>query len=172
MAAGVTLASLEEKFGKYPIIRIMPNMPVSCEAGTTVYCHNNLVTDEELCEFCDAMKFSGKLLPIEERLIDAASALSGCGPAFVYMFIQALSDGGVDCGLPRDIALELAVNTVIGSGITVEKTQLHPDLLKDMVCSPGGSTIEGVHALERGSLRADVMDAVICAYKKTLLLGK
>ena len=172
MAAGVTLSALEEKFGKYPIIRIMPNMPVSCGAGTTVYCHNDLVNQEELCEFEGAMKHSGKVLPIEEKLIDAASALSGCGPAFVYMFIQALSDGGVDCGLPRELALELAVNTVIGSGITVDKTELHPDVLKDMVCSPGGSTIEGVYALERGSLRADVMDAVICSYKKTILLGK
>ncbi len=172
MAAGISVSSVAEKFGECPIIRIMPNMPVSVGAGTTIYCANDMVTDSELDTFETAMSASGYVGRVDEKLIDAASALSGCGPAFVYMFIEALADGAVQCGLPRDMALTLAAQTVIGSGKTVEVTGLHPGQLKDKVCSPGGTTIEGVLALEKGAFRADVMGAVIAAYKKTLALGK
>ena len=118
------------------------------------------------------MAKSGTLDAIDEKLIDAASAVSGCGPAFVYMFIEALADGGVECGLPRDKALLYAAQTLIGAAEMVKKTGKHPEALKDAVCSPGGSTIAGVHALEEGAFRADAANAVLAAYKKTLTLGK
>ena len=105
-------------------------------------------------------------------LIDAASAVSGCGPAFVYLFAEAMADAGVECGLPRAKALEYAAQTLSGASELIFKTGKHPAVLKDEVCSPGGSTIAGVHALEENGFRAAVMDAVVSAYKKTKELGK
>lgn len=118
------------------------------------------------------MKYAGNWDGISEKLIDAGSAVSGCGPAFVYMFIEALADGGVQCGLPRDKALKYAVQMLKGSAMMVEETGKHPGLLKDEVCSPGGTTIEGVKALEENGFRAATINAVEKAYKKTLELGK
>ena len=112
----------------------------------------------------------GKIDRIPENLIDAASAVSGCGPAFVYLFIEALADGGVLCGLPRDKALTYAAQTLKGAAEMVLETGTHPGALKDAVCSPGGTTIEGVKALEDGGFRANAMEAVIAAYEKTLKL--
>ena len=109
---------------------------------------------------------------INEKLIDAASALSGCGPAFVYMFIEALSDGAVECGLPRDKAQSYAIETVIGAAELLRKSGKHPGELKDAVCSPGGSTISGVLSLEDNGFRAAASGAVVASYKKTLSMGK
>jgi len=174
MAAGVSLASLEAAFeGRdIPIIRIMPNTPAAYGEGMMLWCKNQAVTDSAACGFLKIMARSGRLDEIPEKLIDAASAVSGCGPAFVYMFIEALADGGVECGLPRDKALDYACQTLIGAAKTVMESGKHPEALKDAVCSPGGSTIAGVHALEEGAFRATAADAVLAAYKKTLTLGK
>ena len=118
------------------------------------------------------MAFSGRLDFIEERLIDAGSAVSGCGPAYAYLFIEALADGAVECGLPRAKALEYACQMLIGSASLVLESKKHPGELKDAVCSPGGTTIAGVHALERNGFRNAAMDCVKAAYDKTLDLGK
>lgn len=174
MAAGVSIDSLEKAFGdtKAPIIRIMPNTPASVGCGMTLWCKNSRVSDASALDFEKIMKKSGRVDAIPEKLIDAASAISGCGPAFVYMFIEALADGGVECGLPRDKALIYACETLIGAAQTVKESGKHPEELKDAVCSPGGSTIAGVHALEEGAFRATAANAVLSAYKKTLTLGK
>ena len=172
MAAGVSLEALAAAFPTSPVIRIMPNTPVGVGKGMTLFCKNERVTNE-LCDgFVRIMAKSGELDELDERLIDAASALSGCGPAFVYMFIEALADGAVECGLPRDKALAYAAETLIGAAETLKASGKHPGALKDAVCSPGGSTIAGVHALESGAFRATAQSAVVAAYKKTLSLGK
>jgi len=173
MAAGVKLHDLKEMCdGKYPIIRIMPNIPASVGAGMILYTGNKYVTDADFNDFTKAMEKAGMLDKIEEAKIDAASAISGCGPAFVFMFIDALADGGVRCGLPRDKALLYAAETLFGSAKMVLETNEHPGKLKDAVCSPAGSTIEGVTALENGSFRADVINAVDKAFKRTVELGE
>ncbi len=174
MAAGVSLLKLEECFCGVdaPIIRIMPNTPASVGKGMTLWCKNSKVSCDSASAFEKIMSESGSLDEIPEKLIDAASAVSGCGPAFVYMFIEALADGAVECGLPRDKALLYASETLIGAAAMVKEDGRHPEELKDAVCSPGGSTIAGVHALEEGAFRAAASNAVIAAYKKTLTLGK
>lgn len=172
MAAGVSIASIKEMAGKdVPVIRIMPNMPVSTGEGVVLFTTDG-VSDDEKNEFKSIMKCAGLVDEIEEAKIDAASCISGCGPAFVYMFIEALADGGVACGLPRDKAIAYASHTLSGASKTVLESGEHPEKLKDMVCSPAGSTIEGVKALEKGAFRSDVINAVVDSYKRTLELGK
>ena len=173
MAAGLTVARIEELAGgKLPVIRIMPNTPVAVGKGMTQYCRNELVDEETIASFREDLRFSGQLDELEERLIDAASALSGCGPAYMYLFIEALADGAVACGIPRAKALEYAAATMVGAGEMVLTTGMHPGALKDAVCSPGGSTIAGVRALEQHGFRGAAMDCVAAAYEKNILLGK
>lgn len=173
MAAGVQITKIEQMIGtRLPIIRIMPNTPVSVGCGTILYCCNDLVTREKLDAFLEDMRPCGMLDSIPESLIDAASALSGCGPAYAYMFIDALADGAVACGVPRDKALRYAANTLIGASKMVLETGIHPGQLKDAVCSPGGSTIMGVKTLEDHNFRGAVIDCVHAAYVKTKELGK
>lgn len=173
MAAGVSTEKIEAALGRpYPIIRIMPNTPVAFGKGMILYTATESVSDIAIGQFRDFMKYAGRLDAIPERLIDAGSAVSGCGPAFVYMFIEALADGGVAAGLPRDKAMVYAAETLIGAATVVLESGKHPGELKDAVCSPGGSTIEGVLTLEDGGMRGIVSDAVIAAYEKTKKLGK
>ncbi len=173
MAAGLTIGRIGELSGiSCPIIRIMPNTPCQAGQGLILYSKNSLVTDAQLDAFLKGFSPAGQLEELEEKLMDAASAISGCGPAFAYMFIEALADGGVQCGLPREKAQLFAAKMLMGSGAMVLETGSHPGLLKDAVCSPGGSTIEGVKALENGTFRGAVMDAVTAAYEKTVTLGK
>lgn len=173
MAAGLTMAQIEEFAGcEIPVIRIMPNTPVSIGKGVIQYCCNDLVTQEQLRDFLTDLRHAGVLDPLEERLIDAGSAISGSGPAYVYMFIEALADGAVACGIPRAKAMEYAAATVIGAGEMVLATGQHPGALKDAVCSPGGSTIAGVRALENHGFRAAAMEAVIATYNRNKELGK
>lgn len=172
MAAGLTMARIREMAGgEYPVIRIMPNTPAAIGKGMIQVCSRG-VSEEQLAEFNTMLAPAGLLDPIDEKLIDAASSVSGCGPAFVYMFIEALADGGVACGLPRAKAMQYAAQMVAGSAEMVLESGQHPGALKDVVCSPGGTTIQGVRALEANGLRSAAMEAVIAAYEKTLKLGK
>lgn len=173
MAAGVDIFSIERNLlRELPVIRIMPNTPVAVGRGTVLWCANELVDTATSAEFERVMSGAGMIDRIPEGLIDAASALSGCGPAFVFMFIEALADGGVKCGLPRERALAYATETLIGAAELLKQTGKHPGELKDAVCSPGGSTIAGVSALERGAFRSTAIGAVTSAYERTLELGK
>jgi len=169
MAAALTIADIREMAGgDYPVIRIMPNTPVSIGEGVIMYSYDDKVTSEDIADFRNSLKKGGLLVELPERLIDAGSALAGCGPAFVQMFIEALADGGVACGLPRKQAVELAAQTVLGSAKLTLESRKHPGELKDAVCSPGGSTIQGVRALEQCGFRGSAMDAVIASYERTL----
>ena len=173
MAAGVPIADIRRMAGgSYPVIRIMPNIPVSIGGGMILYDVTENVSVETEEGFRKAMAFAGLVDKLPEKLIDAGSALSGCGPAFVCLFAEALADGGVACGLTRQQAMTYAAQTLKGTADMLLQTGMHPGALKDAVCSPGGSTIVGVGALEAGGLRAAAMDAVACAYDRTLELGK
>ncbi len=174
MAAGLSLERISVLISDktHPVIRIMPNTPAAIGHGMILWCKNSAVSDENVECFKSLLSSAGKLDMLAENLIDAASAVSGCGPAFVYMFIEALADGAVECGLPREKAMLYAAETLIGASEMVKQSGKHPGLLKDEVCSPGGSTIEGVRALEEGAFRATTAKAVIEAYEKTKKLGK
>lgn len=172
MAAGMTMESIQEMAGgNYPVIRLMPNTPVAVGSGMILYCSTRTHLDE-MVTFLHMMKEAGKFDELPEHLMDAGSAVAGCGPAFAYLFIEALADGGVACGLPRAKAQEYAAQMLLGSAEMVLKTGQHPGVLKDAVCSPGGSTIQGVRALENGRFRGDVIEAVDAAHRKTKELGK
>ena len=173
MAAGVTTSKICEAFGyDVKLIRIMPNTPVGVGKGMVLYTALGSVNENEKALFLEIMKSAGEIDEIPEALIDAGSAVSGCGPAFVYMFIEAMADGGVAAGLPRDKAIKYATETLIGSAELLKASGKHPEELKDAVCSPSGSTIEGVRALENGGMRAAVINAITDAYNRTKELGK
>ncbi len=173
MAAGVVICDIQKMAGgAYPVIRIMPNLPVQVGEGMILYDYTENVTEEALQAFLNAMSASGKLDRLPEKLIDAGSALSGCGPAFVCLFAEALADGAVACGLSRAQALAYAEQTLLGTAKTLLEKNMHPGVLKDAVCSPGGSTIAGVAAMEQGAFRASVIEGVAAAYQRTRELGK
>ena len=167
MAAGTTIKQVQNWAGDiYPVIRIMPNTPVSIGEGTILYACSDQVTEQQEKDFLTAMAESGLFVPLGESLIDAGSAVSGCGPAFVCMILEAMADGGVACGLSREDALRLSAQTMAGTAKYLLESGKHPGQMKDEVCSPGGTTIQGVRRLEQGSVRADIMDAVIAAFEK------
>ncbi len=173
MAAGVSISAIE-KYVSCPcsVIRIMPNTPVAAGQGLILYCTNTQAKEEEIAEFCRILSAAGMLDRINEDKIDAASALSGCGPAFVAMMAEALADGAVACGLPRDKADLYAAQTLLGTAKLLLDSGKHPGQIKDAVCSPGGTTIAGVCAMEEKGVRGAVSGAVIAAYDKTLKLKK
>lgn len=171
MAAGLTIARIQALAGgTYPVIRVMPNTPASIGEGMILYACGEGVTEEEERVFLEAMAGAGRFSALPEHLMDAGSAVSGCGPAFADLFLEALADGGVACGLPRAQALELAAQMLLGSARLALESGQHPGALKDAVCSPGGTTIQGVRALEAAGFRSAVMEAVVAAYEKTLAL--
>lgn len=173
MAAGLEIRQIEEFVGvRMPVIRIMPNTPTAIGKGVIQYCPNDLVQEEVLADWRRDMAPCGLLDQLEERLIDAASAISGSGPAYMYVFLEALADGAVACGIPRAKAYEYAAMTMAGSAEMFLQTHQHPGILKDAVCSPGGSTIAGLRALESRAFRAAAMDCVIAAYNRNKELGK
>lgn len=173
IAAGIEIKQIEALVGtSLPVIRLMPNTPVAVGKGMIVYCANPLVDEAVLQEFLADMEFAGTLDPIEEKLIDAASALSGSGPAYLYLFLEAMADGAVACGLPRAKAMAYAAATMEGAAQMFMQSGKHPGELKDAVCSPAGSTIVGIQALEQHGFRGAVMDCVIAAYQKNKTLGK
>ncbi len=173
MAAGLEIRQIEAFAGvRLPIIRIMPNTPTAIGKGVIQYCCNDLVTQEVLADWLSDMAPCGLLDNLEERLIDAASAISGSGPAYMYIFLEALADGAVACGIPRAKAMEYAAMTMAGSAEMFLQSKVHPGALKDAVCSPGGSTIAGVCALEAHGFRGAAMDCVIATYNRNKELGK
>ena len=173
MAAGLSTEQLEAFVGfPCPVIRIMPNTPSMVGKGCIPYAVGRYATPEQASLLESVLESAGLVFPLEDRLMDAASSLSGCGPAFAYIFTEALADAGVACGLPRDLSLRLAAQTLSGAGEMVLQTGEHPAVLKDKVCSPGGSTIAGVSALEEHGLRNAAQQAVFAAYQKNRQLGK
>lgn len=172
MAAGLSMEKIETMAGgDLPVIRMMPNTPAMVGAGMTQYCCNSLVTEKNEQHFLSFMAHTGHVDKLEEGLIDAASALSGCGPAYMYLFLEGLADGAVACGIPRAKAYEYAAATMEGAAKLMLTAGQHPGQLKDAVCSPGGSTIQGVRVLEEKGLRAAAMDCVIAAFEKSRKLG-
>ena len=154
------------------MIRVMPNTPALVGASATAYAlgKSALLTDGELAQ--KLFSAVGIAFQVKEALLDAVTGLSGSGPAYVYLFIEGLSDGGVAAGLPRDVATRLAAQTVLGAAKMVLETGLHPGALKDMVTSPGGTTIEGLHELEKGRIRGTLISAVRAAADKSRKLGQ
>lgn len=172
VAAGYSLEKMENAFGKkIPMARVMPNINALISAGMNVVSYNKSATKEGRQLVESIFKSIGEILVVEENKMNAVTGLSGSGPAFVFMFLQALADGGVKVGLTRDEALQLAIETVLGSAKTVKYSGMHPEKLKDMVASPGGTTIEGIHVLEQNKFRGLVMEAVEAAKKKADSLG-
>ncbi len=170
MLAGVTCQTLAEKSGATQVIRIMPNTPLSVGEGVIQYCGLG-VEHQELATFALLLQGAGLVDAVLESQMDAASAVSGCGPAFCALMLEALADGGVLCGLPREKALAYAGQTLLGTGKLLLEGGQHPGQMKDKVCSPGGSTIRGVAALEENAFRSAVIQAVTAAYNRNKELG-
>ncbi len=161
IAPGKTLAWLEEQFGKpVKIVRTMPNTPALVGEGMTAACVNQYVTEEEKAYALKILSSFGKVELVPEHLIDAVVAVSGSAPAYVFMFIEAMADAAVAEGMPRAQAYEFAAQAVYGSAKMVLETEKHPGELKDMVCSPAGTTIEAVRVLEEKGLRSAVIEAM------------
>jgi pyrroline-5-carboxylate reductase len=173
IAAGITLRQLAVGLGSgCRLVRVMPNTPCLIGASASGYSPGENTTTEDIALVDRLLNAVGVAFRLPEHLLDAVTGLSGSGPAFVYVMIEALSDGGVRMGLPRDVATTLAAQTVLGAAQMVLQTQAHPGVLKDMVASPGGTTIAGLHALERGGVRGALMDAVEAATRRAVELGQ
>lgn len=173
VAAGKTIKYIEEQFGTSEegkgirLVRCMPNTPALVLEGCTGFCANEQAGSEEKELAGRLLGSFGKAIEVPERLMDTVGSVSGSSPAFVFLFIEALADGAVAEGMPRAQALEFAAQAVLGSAKLVLESGRHPGELKDMVCSPGGTTIQGIRALERGGMRSAVMEAVIACTEKS-----
>lgn len=168
IAAGVTLDYIKKYISKnIGLIRVMPNTPALVGEAASAIAHNKNITENDLKYVKKIFNSVGKVVELEEKHIDAVTGLSGSGPAYVFIIIEALADGGVKMGLPRNIALKLAAQTVLGSAKMVIETGMHPGELKDMVASPGGTTITALHEIEKGKLRATLISAVEAATLKS-----
>ena len=173
MAAGVTMADIQKMAGgNYPVIRIMPNTPVAVGSGIILYDVTENVTEGALTGFLEAMKHAGLLDRLPETLMDAGTSVAGCGPAFAFLFMEALEEGGVRCGLPRDKARRYAQQMLLGASRLALETGKDPEQLRQAVCSPGGSTIEGVRSLQTDDLKESVARAVQASYRRNRELGK
>jgi pyrroline-5-carboxylate reductase len=168
IAAGVPISALVAGLGAdRRIVRVMPNTPALLGVGASAFAPGPGVLPDDEALVRTFLGSVGRVVQVPERLLDAVTGLSGSGPAFVYLIIEALSDGGVRMGLPRDIAMTLAAQTVLGAARMVLETGLHPGVLKDQVTSPGGTTIAGLHVLERGGVRGALIDAVVAAASRS-----
>jgi len=173
MAAGISIASLEEMLGaSASVIRIMPNTPVSVGKGMILYTANDAVSENDLSEFVDALTFAGKTDHIKEEEIDAASVISGCGPAFMYMFLEAMQETGIRLGLDGEKARLYAEQTMLGAASLAMASEETLETLRVRVCSPGGSTIEGVKVFQNRALSETVDEALGASFKRTKELGK
>ena len=169
MAAGLELEKMADVIQNEQVglIRIMPNTPVAIGKGVISLARSQAVTDQQVAKVNQLLAGAGALYEIEEKLMDPATAVAGCGPAFVYQMIEAMADAGVGLGLTREQALQMAAQTFQGASQMVLETGEHPARLRDAVCSPGGSTIAGVNRLEQVGLRGDIIAGVEAAYKRT-----
>jgi len=173
IAAGISIATLEKGLGEHAhVIRVMPNTPALARAGASAYAIGQNVKPDEAKIAETILGAVGIVFQLPEKLLDAVTGLSGSGPAYIFLVIEALSDGGVEMGLPRDVATRLAAQTVMGAAKLMMDTGKPPAELREMVTSPGGTTIEGLRALEEGGVRAAFMKAVRAATEKSKLLGK
>ena len=173
MVTGPDIARIQKLAGgDYPVIRIMPNMPAAVGEGVIFYACSGNCDKAQQEAFLRYMAPAGKLFPLAEELHAAGSAVAGCGPAFAAIFLESMADGGVACGLPRASAIQYAAQMMLGTAKMVLETGQHPGVLKDSVCSPAGSTIQGVRTLEERGMRAAVFDAVTVAYEKNVELKK
>jgi pyrroline-5-carboxylate reductase len=173
IVTGATLRQLGEALGvECRLVRVVPNTPCLVGACASAFAGNNRAGEADLQLVERLLGAVGLAVRVDEKLLDAVTGLSGSGPAFVYVMIEALSDGGVRMGLPRAVATQLAAQTVLGAARMVLQTGQHPGVLKDQVASPGGTTIAGLHALERGGLRAALMNAVEAAGLRAAELGR
>ena len=170
--AGVTLQQLSDSFGGWPVIRAMPNTPATIGAGVTALASGEGITREQLEQAKQIFASVGDVVEVPEYLMDAVTALSGSGPGYVALVVEALADGGVAAGLPRATAMQLAIQTVKGTAELLQESGLHPGVLKDRVTSPGGTTIAGVAQLEASGLRSALIEAVRTACNRSKELGK
>lgn len=170
--AGVTIAKLEQSFPKQPVIRVMPNTPATVGAGMTAIATGTYAKVEHIQQAKSIFAAVGEVVEVPESSMDAVTGLSGSGPAFVALAIEALADGGVASGLPRAIALQLAIQTVLGTATLIKETGIHPGVLKDRVTSPGGTTIAGVATLESLGFRSALIEAVKTATARSQELGQ
>ncbi len=167
IAAGISIEFIEDYLKKnVGVIRVMPNTPALVAAGVSAMAYNENVEEKDRNYVKNLLSSVGLVVELEEKHIDAVTGLSGSGPAYIFIIIEALADGGVKMGLSRDIALKLAAQTVLGSAKMVIETGKHPGVLKDMVTSPGGTTITALHELEKGKLRSTLISAVEAATNK------
>ena len=172
IAAGVTLSAMEKVLGGKPhLIRAMPNTPAQVGFGATAIAKGEYATEDDMTAAARIFQSVGRVVEVDESLMDAVTGLSGSGPAYVFVIIEALADAGVLAGLPRTTALELAAQTVRGAAEMVLESDLHPAALKDMVTSPGGTTAAGLNVLERGALRGLIIHAVKVATHKSARIG-
>ena len=173
IAAGIGLTRIERELKDGTrVIRVMPNTPALVRAGATVLAAGKNSTIDDLALGQHIFSSVGSAVVAEEKLLDAVTGISGCGPAYMFMILDAMADAGVKIGLPRQLALDLAAQTMYGAAKMLIETQEHPGKLRDMVTSPGGSTIAGLHVLEKGKLRATVIDAIEAAMVRSRELGK
>jgi pyrroline-5-carboxylate reductase len=170
--AGVTIAKLEQSFPEQPVIRVMPNTPATVGAGMTAIATGTYAKAEHIQQARSIFAAVGEVVEVPESSMDAVTGLSGSGPAFVALAIEALADGGVASGLPRAIALQLATQTVLGTATLIKETEIHPGVLKDRVTSPGGTTIAGVAKLESLGFRSALIEAVKTATARSQELGQ
>ncbi|MEN9567230.1 MAG: pyrroline-5-carboxylate reductase [Cyanobacteriota bacterium] len=170
--AGVTIAKLEQSFPQQPVIRVMPNTPATVGAGMTAIATGTSAKAEHIEQARSIFAAVGEVVEVPESSMDAVTGLSGSGPAFVALAIEALADGGVASGLPRAIALQLAIQTVLGTATLIKQTEIHPGVLKDRVTSPGGTTIAGVAKLESLGFRSALIEAVKTATARSQELGQ
>ncbi|KAL5546505.1 hypothetical protein UlMin_006192 [Ulmus minor] len=167
IAAGVKLKDLQEWADNNRFIRVMPNTPSAVGEAASVMSLGGAVTEQDGDLIAKLFGSVGKIWKADEKLFDAITGLSGSGPAYIFLAIEALADGGVAAGLPRELALGLASQTVLGAASMATKTGKHPGQLKDDVTSPGGTTIAGIHELEKGGFRGTLMNAVVAAAKRS-----
>lgn len=172
IVAGVTLEKLGSLTGADRIVRVMPNTPALVGEGCGAYAVSAAATNEDRLLAEKILASIGGFYLLEEKMLDAVTAVSGCGPAYIYEMIQAMADGGVTLGLPRDLAKKLAAATVKGAATMVLETGIHPTELRDQVCSPGGSTICAVNHLASKGFSGTVVEAELAAYKRSVELGK